>query len=270
MIEVNIIVHNPPSSGANLSENTEKSILCYAAFVEANINSIKPFSEFRKEVSAQTGTNIKNDRTIYPMFKYLGLISYDKLEELNYSHFFTPTGIAYVKFLRLKWQMQNAYNNNPNDKNLYISIKKVERLINEVIFHGLQHLFQSYDNNTVSYRGWLIILIKFLLKFNSINKDEFAYLVYFCEQKKQDVHELEEVIKEYRRGKIKFSIIVDAYDKTKGATVRKRAKITNLTAFGYQMSLLAGAGIVSEKEDRRFYLNEDSRQKTISIVTQAE
>lgn len=267
-MNMDIIVRNPPASGANLSNNTNNSILCYAEFIKGKGDVTEPFSKFREDVSKEMGTNIKNDRTIYPMLKYLGLISYEKGADLHYPDFFTKTGNAYVNTLRLKAQMEESQRMNPNNKEIQNGIAVIQEMLHEIILHGLQHLFMHYDDDVVSYRKYLINLISFLLRFNSIDKKEFAYLSYAYDNKLVNDVAFANSISDYRAGNLDFNIVVDAYDKNKGGTVRKKATGSNLTAYGYHMSMLEGAGIVQKKQDGRFYLLSKNREKITSIIEQ--
>lgn len=268
VMDMDIVVRNPPASGANFSDNTNKSILCYAEFIKEAGDVVAPFSQFREDVSKTMGTNIKNDRTIYPMLKYLGLISYEKGEDLHYQSFFTKTGDAYVNALHLKEKLEESQRIDPNNKNIQNGLIVIQKMLHEIVLYGLQHLFTHYDNDVVSYRKYLINLISFLLKFDSIDKKEFAYLSYaYANGLIRDTN-FANTIKHYRSGDLDFNIIVDAYDKNKGGSVRKKATGANLTAYGYHMSMLAGAGIIEKKQDGRFYMVPENRVKISSIIEQ--
>lgn len=268
---MDLFIKNPPASGANFSENTYQSILKYKEFIKKHLDTVAPFSKFREDVSAETGTNIKNDRTIYPMLKYLGFINYTKGEDLCYRDFFTTNGKTLVLFLSLRQKLMIMKNHSDKDKidNVNQAMFKAEDSISELIFSGLEYLFKTFNDEEVGYRRYLIYLIKFMLKYKSINKDEYALLVDSINQGCAFDTESDKRIRLYRNGDLELNYKIDAYDKKHGASVRKKASAGNLTAYGYQMNLLKSAGIVIKPENEdKYYLNKRKYDQIHNLMKQ--
>lgn len=268
---MDIFIKNPPASGANFSENTYQSILKYAEFINRHADMVAPFGSFRESVSAETGTNIKNDRTIYPMLRYLGFINYKKGEDLCYRDFFTATGKALVKFISLRRELLILEKQTDKEKLQKINqaMIKAEDAISDLIFYGLKYLFKSFDDKEVSYRRYLIYSIRFMLLYKSINKAEYAFLIYSIDNGNVFSQEFEKKINLYRTGELEINYKVDAYDKKRGGNIRRKASAGNLTAYGYQMNLLKSAGIVIKPEnEERFYLNEKNIDQIHDLLEQ--
>ena len=149
------------------------------------------------------------------------------------------------------------------------AMRKAEDAISDLIFYGLKHLFKSFDDKEVSYRRYLLYLIKFMLLYKSINKAEYAFLIYSIDNGNVFSKEFEQKINLYRIGELEINYKVDAYDKKRGGNIRRKASAGNLTAYGYQMNLLKSAGVVIKPEnEERFYLNEKNIDQIHDLLEQ--
>ncbi|NLK28362.1 MAG: hypothetical protein GX306_08490 [Clostridiales bacterium] len=130
---------------------------------------------------------------------------------------------------------------------------KVEKVITLQIYDGLKELLSAKTN----YRENMLDLISYLERFDKINREEFAYLL-FVEQQGTgvDFNTMSSVIQDYRNQLLEIEVSVDVRNdiKIREDTKKDRRKepIGFLSAFHYFTSLLSQAGLL-EKEDKGNY-----------------
>ena len=164
-----ITIENCPSPGAQFSENTNnvlKSI--YHWILDNNFPELE-FIEFRRKLEG-IGINDNNARNIYPLMKNTGFIDYVSRGILDTSKFFTPKGNAYILILETLLFIESENHNNKYE----LAILLLKNILEELIYDGVEKII----NSEINYKEGLRWFLMFLLEYEKINKNEFAYMVY--------------------------------------------------------------------------------------------
>lgn len=254
---MNIVIENCSSPGASFTQNTDSVILKCYNWIKEHPNCKKSFKQFRIDLQKEKGVNDNNARNIYPFLKNCGFITYSRNEIIDYNYFFTNTGLAYVRVLEAIELLNDSGVDTVEKEKAYKNLISIKQ---NIITEGLKKLLKVPDSN---YKMEYIACIKFLLKFRSISKVEFAYLLY---EKNIDaisyLDNMKENILSYRNGDIDIEVSISVRNdislRKKTGKERRVEKIGFLTAYTYILGLLNQAGIV-DKSKNDFILNENKR-----------
>ena len=243
-----IIINNCSSPGASFTDNTNKVILsCYEWVVEHR-GDVKPFIEFRREVSQAKGFNDNNARNIYPLLQNVGFVSYGKGADLAYDTFFSSTGKAYAKTVETERLILNG-DYEPEKKNQAIS--KMYQIRKALVYQGLG-LLLNQDSN---YKKEMRACLGFLLEFRKINKTEFAYLLYAIAQS-FDFGTMKKDLDAYRNHELSIDVTVSVRNdielRERTGNKQRTEGLSFLTAYSYFCGLFEQAGLIV-KLDSDYY-----------------
>lgn len=236
-------INNCSSPGASFTKNTEGVVLSCYEWVQENKNERKPFINFRRETSSAKGFNDNNARNIYPMLLKANLVNYQAGAILEYNKFFTKLGEAYVKTIQLEKNIENS--NEYDDKTKEKALRKTRYVKADIIYKSLFNLLNTDSN----YREEMVETLKFLLKYQKINKFEFAYLLYIFQQREELD---EEVINNYRNKKLNIEVEVNVrndIELRERHGINRNEGIEYLTSYSYFISLFEQAGLVQKNKD---------------------
>lgn len=243
-----INVENCSSPGASFTNNTNQVILLIDDWLVEHPNLDISFKEFRLKIEKDKKVNDNNNRNIYPMLKNFGFIDYVKGSNINTDRLFTNTGLAYIKTLQMIRLIENSeYNEDVKQK----AIEESFKIKSELIYNGIQSLMSKQD---VSYKDVLVDFIKFLLIFKSINKLEFACLlyarsVYGCDW----IEELSNIIKLYRNNELDIEVNVSVRNdidiREKTNEPKRNEGLGFLTSYTYFTGLLNQADLIVKEKD---------------------
>ena len=243
-----IVINNCSSPGASFTENTNKVILSCYEWVTEHSGEIKPFIEFRREVSSAKGFNDNNARNIYPLLQNVGFIRYEKGVDLIYNQFFTSNGKAYAKTIETEHLILNS-EYEPHEKER--AIKKLKQIRETLVYQGLVQLLNSETN----YSNEMLKCLAFLLDFHKISKPEFAYLLYAMSES-IDKEVMEKDISLYRNNDISFDITVSVRNdielRERTGNRNRKEGLSFLTAYSYFCGLFEQAGLIV-KLDSDYY-----------------
>lgn len=253
---MDFVVKNAPSPGASMTLHTDNSILAYYELCQDFSDKYATFAELRADIAAIKHTNPKNDRTIFPLLKNLGFVSYEKQVPLSYKDFFTNDGLQYIRVLQLEKTLPLATAFTEAQK--VAALKKAKLLKEELLFKGLMSALLNHASD-MTYRDGLLTIIAFLLRYNSYDKPEFAYAIY-CMDNNIAISEADQIVHAYRNQKIDLTFKVDAYVKKHGADVRTISDDTSkFTCYTYLSGLLIATAIVRKDAQKHNVLNEERR-----------
>ena len=264
---MDIIIENCSSPGASFTDNTNNVMIKCYEWITENREKVGSFSEFRRELTNYKGINADNARNIYPLLKKCGLIKYESRGSLIYNDFFTENGLAYVKMLLLIEKLIQA-----NDDKSIKALKKALEIKEEIIYQGLLNLIFFSEAN---YKTELCAMIKFIICFGKINRNEFAYLLYELSDKK-DLYSDSFVsnILDYRNRKIDITVRIrvrndiEIREKTNEQT--RLESLSYFTPYTYLSSLLLQAGILHKGENNYLYLDNSKKKKCEYLVEEKE
>lgn len=234
-----ITIENCPSPGAQFSENTNnvlKSI--YHWILDNNFPELE-FIEFRRKLEG-IGINDNNARNIYPLMKNTGFIDYVSRGILDTSKFFTPKGNAYILILETLLFIESENHNNKYE----LAILLLKNILEELIYDGVEKII----NSEINYKEGLRWFLMFLLEYEKINKNEFAYMVYQMKHAPDDwAVASKSIIEQYREGLIDINVKVEVHNDNKiremtGLETRLEG-IEFFTAYNYYCSLVLHSGI---------------------------
>lgn len=261
-----IEIENTSSPGASFTDNTNNVLLEINDWIKQNENVVMPFKEFRMVLQREKGINDNNSRNIYPLLKNGGLIQYENRGSLAIRNFFTKTGRAYVTALDAKQLLSNS--EQYTDEQKRIAAQKFDTIISEIIREALSKILKHKKLNYVNpFKEFMA----YILKYNKINKTEFAYFLY--ERKYGDVaatlKSIEQNVLDYRDGSLEFDIKVNVRNDTslreKTNSEKRKEGLSFLTSYTYFSSLILQADIVTKK-DGYFILKEERRSELIKLL----
>jgi len=257
-----IEINNCSSPGASFTDNTNNVILsCYEWVVENN-GVVKPFIEFRREVSKAKNFNDNNARNIYPLLQNFGFISYQKGANLHYDRFFTNTGKAYAKMLQTERIIaHSSYGENEKKQ----AIKKMQYARETLIYQGLINLLFRECN----YKKELLEFLRFLIKFRKISKIEFSYLLFSLAQA-LDPDNVERTIGQYRAGKLTIEVVVavrnDIELREKSGDKKRKEDLSFLTSYSYFCGLLEQAGLIVKLDSSYYTIASGAEEKITKLL----
>lgn len=262
-----ISIENTSSPGASFTKNTNDVLLKTYEWIREHKDYEMPFYDFRMSLQEDKKINDNNNRNIYPLLRNCGLVNYDgKGKLLPVDHFFTKTGLAYVKTLQAANEIQilPGY----TKEQIMQASKKFDEIISEIVFKGLKILMEQPD---VNYVEPFQDLIKFIIAYEKICKEEFAYLIFEKKQakRKEDViQNVSENIKAFRNKSLSFDVQVMVRN---DISLRERTHseyrvegISYLTSYGYFIGLLQQADLVF-KDGKYFKINASKRSLLASL-----
>lgn len=262
---MHIIINNCSSPGASFTDNTNQVILSCYEWVTEHSGEVKPFIEFRKEVSKAKNFNDNNARNIYPLLQNVGFVLYGKGANLEYDHFFTRTGKAYAKMVETeKLILESDY----SEKDKKDALKQMQQAKETLIYQGLLKLL-SRDSN---YRKEMAECLRFLTEFKKINKTEFAYLLYSISEC-LDSGTVKKDIDMYRMGDLTIDVTVSVRNdielREKTGDKKRKEGLSFLTAYSYFCGLFEQAGLITKSEAGYFSIvsNAEERIKKLLEVT---
>ena len=257
-----IIIENCSSPGASFTTNTDSVLFACYEWITENIDSQKPFISFRREVSEAKNFNDNNARNIYPLLKKTGFINYEAGGILKYSDFFTRIGLAYAKALETE-KLIECSDYSEEKKNA--SLKKLYSVKSSLVYQGLFNLFEADSN----YKEEMKAMLHFLLKYEKINKTEFAFLLYSMSKSENYIDEMGEAINQYRDGDLEISVNVDVRNdielRDRTGNTRRKEGLSFLTAYTYFIALYEQAGLVY-KDKKYMVLCNDAKEKIQKIL----
>lgn len=260
-----ININNCSSPGASFTDNTNKVILSCYEWVTEHHGEIKPFIDFRREVSRAKGFNDNNARNIYPLLQNVGFVSYERGANLEYDRFFTSSGEAYAKTIATEYLILNS-EYGEYEKNQ--SIKKLHQVRRLLIYQGLVRLLSKESN----YKNEMQKFLKFILEFNKINKTEFAYLLYAL-SKSFTLNEIKVAIDSYRNGEEPINVVVsvrnDIEVREKTGNNERKEGLSFLTSYSYFCGLFEQAGLIT-KLDSDYYTVADGAAEKISKLLEVK
>lgn len=260
-----ISIENTSSPGASFTDNTNNVILKTHEWIVEHNGEVLPFLDFRMKLQEDKKINDNNNRNIYPLMKNCGFVKYEKGSSLNVSYFFTNIGMAYILTLQSKKLLLSSGYSDQQKKD---ATQKLDDVKSELIYKGIKRLV-AQDN--VNYVEPFQDLIKFLLVFNKICKEEYAYLLY--EKKRQyDILNAIDFAKEninlYRNGQLAFDVSVtirnDINIRGKTNNENRTEGLSYLTSYGYFISLLQQANLVIK--DGKYFLINHKKKSLIEAI----
>lgn len=240
-----IEVFNPNNPGAKFTKNTEFTLVSYYHELEKKGDKNLNFSDFRIYMQKSFGINNSNSRNIFAFCKNCGLLDYESGQGICFNSFFTPLGKAYIKAIESISILKNQASLSADEK---ASLNQFLELRKTIIFQCLKNLLKQIDCDYVSV---LQDMLTFLINYNSIDKNEYALLLYFNRNKK----ELETTVLKYREYKINIDVWVNVRNDDSGIKGERILKndIGFLTSWSYLIGMLVEAGLV-EKDNQRYCL----------------
>ena len=172
-----IDIKNPSSPGAHFSDNTNSVLLKIHAWIKEHKGLQISFREFRTRLENDMNVNDNNNRNIFPLLKNGGLVQYEKGGDILVDNFYTNTGLAYVKTLEL---LNLLKQDTKYTRDQVIAVEnKFNEILQEIIYGTL---LKIVNTSGLNYVEPLQDMIHFLLKFDKINKEEYAYLLFERQQ----------------------------------------------------------------------------------------
>lgn len=241
MDSIDIIVKNAHSPGAKLSDSNNQSILFYYEEVMSSPEKRIAFIEFKKHIAQKYNTSEGNDRTIYPFLRELGFVQYD--DDIVYGSFFTTLGMMYVKLIQAAMRIHNCSYIPSKQKD--ILLEHLTKMISYVVYRGVWVMLA--ERNTANYRSTLLSMIRYLLRYDTIDKNEFAYML-SCESNPEISQDsIKDNILKYRNGQLQIHFMTDVKEKRGGFSERTQKK-GSFSCYSYLINLLNQSGIVYKKE----------------------
>ena len=261
-----IVIRNTSSPGASFTDNTNEVLLKTYEWILAHQNLEISFRDFRSRLEQEMNINDNNNRNIYPLLKNAGMAEYEKGGTINVSSFFTNTGVGYVETLKLIKMINSG---NYNDEQKSFAIKKSEEILQEIVYKGLLNIIGVNDTNYVQP---LKDLICFLINYEKISKEEYAYFLY--ERSNNDstsatLSNIKNNIEKYRKSEIIFEVEVEVRNDTEireetNADNRKEG-LSYLTSFTYFTGLLQQAGM-TYKDGKYFVLSPNKKAYAKKLI----
>lgn len=241
-----IEIENTSSPGASFTPNTNSVLLKIYEWINENKGETIPFVLFRRRLEREKGVNDNNNRNIFPLLKNCGMVSYEPGHDLQVDFFYTKLGLAYVKTLE---SIELVKADDYTEAQKVGSIDKFEKVKKEIIYKAL---FETIKKPDINYAEPFSDLIRFLIKYNKICKQEYAYMLY-VRQKMDIMHTLNSIennIISYRNGDLTFETIVkvnnDLELREKIKSKKRKEGLSYLTSYGYFTSLLQQAGLITK------------------------
>lgn len=257
---MDIEVLNPSSAGASFTDHTNHAYLMYyKEFMKAPDHKWK-FGELRRFMEDHYGVNNSNSRNMFTLLKDCGFVQYEKGELVSGNSFFTDLGKAYAKTID-SIELLSEDLLSTEKKLAYEKFLGIEQ---EIICRGLHNVMKTDDS---SFTKTLVKTIDFIISFHSIDRIEYALIIYFSSQSNNYFEKLSDVVEKYRKGQIDINVKVNTRDDNspvKGE--RTLQEISALTSYTYICGLLQQAGLVA-KEKSRFIFNKNKVEIAKAMIS---
>lgn len=260
-----ITIENLSSPGAHFSNNTNKVILDTYKWIDENDVQKMKYNEFRKEVAKDKKINDNNARNIYPLLKNCGFVEYQSGGVLETDKFFTNRGLAYVKVLETIEILETAPEYTVGQKEQ--AVEKLKALLCSLIDEALDVLLQVPESH---YKDGIKCFLDYLLRFEKINKTEFAYRVYYWKESEDNWYEeMKDNIARYRNHEMEIKVHVKVRnDNVRKAETGKESRIEDIsffTAYSFYSGLLSQAGLIKKSHDY-FYLQDGMEDRVKELL----
>lgn len=234
-----LLIKNPSSPGASFTGHTEDTIVSCHNFVQDSTDEKLIFTDFQEKLQQKERVNKSNLRCILPMLRYAGLVKYDK--EVDLKNFFTDLGKQYISVIKLLRQIEEDGISSETKQ----GYKEAQVLRAMFLRYSLVSIVHSTG---CSYANILLQTFRFVQRFNTIDKIEFACLAYGIQCGKGDpLDNASPYVQKHRNGetvRIQLSVRDDAE-----GVVRQKDSLAWLTSYNYILALLEQAGIVSQVQN---------------------
>lgn len=240
-----IEVLNPNNPGAKFTSNTEKTLVSYYHELKKHKDKTVNFSTFRSYMQKTFGINNSNSRNIFAFCKNCGLLNYENNQGIKFESFFTDLGKAYIKVIESISLLENEKNKSQKELD---SLNQFRKLRQNIIFQCLKNLLRQKDCEYVYVIKQILI---FLESYKSIDKTEYALLLYYKNKDKADFYS---ILGNYRNNQISIEVFVNVRDDNtneKGARTLKGIEF--LSSWTYLIGMLNESGLV-EKDNQSYVL----------------
>jgi len=229
-----VSITNLPSPGASFTDHTDDTVAQCADYVSRMSKDKISFSDFQDGLNRDKHINKSNLRCILPMLRYAGLVSYGVT--VSKATFFTELGNQYVAVVRLLKKIRST---NELAQNVE-GVKKTMSLRSKFLRHALALIIK---NDKCKYSEGLKCILRFMQRYASIDKREFACLAYSIQSGSNDpVVAVEPLIRSCRAGKpVNVQMVVRNDSKGGKEDV---VSLSYLVCYNYLMSLMEQAGVV--------------------------
>lgn len=262
-----LTIQNPSSPGASFTDNTNLVLLKTYEWIKENSSSVITFKEFRKKLQEEKRINDNNNRNIYPLLRNAGFASYEQRNEaFSANTFFTRLGLGYVKALETKIYIENL---SSDDSHKAMAMLEVDKILDQILYEGLKNILFHSDAN---YKESIKDIIAYILRYNKINKTEYAYLLdtrtkYSIEE---SLDEMQENIEKYRDKKLQIEVKVqvrndiDLRERTSNET--RDEALSFLTSFTYFRGLLQQAHLITKESEGYWIVCNNKRDILMSLL----
>ena len=234
-----LLIKNPSSPGASFTGHTENTIVSCHNFVQDSKDEKLIFTDFQEKLQQKERVNKSNLRCILPMLRYAGLVKYDK--EVDLKNFFTNLGKQYISVIKLLRQIEEDGISSETKQ----GYKEAQVLRSMFLRYSLVSIVHSTG---CSYANILLQTFRFVQRFNTIDKIEFACLAYGIQCGEGDpLDNASQYVQKHRNGET-VRIQLSVRDDTEGV-VRQKDSLAWLTSYNYILALLEQAGIVSQVQN---------------------
>ena len=255
-----IEIENTSSPGASFTKNTNAVLLKTYEWICENKGLVLPFHDFRMRLQKDKGINDNNNRNIYPLLRNGGLATYEPGSSIHVDCFYTNTGLAYVKTLEsIKFIIEDA---NYTKKQKEDAIKRFELIQNEIVYNSLKKIVAQPD---INYVQPIQDMIDYLLRFEKINKTEYAYYLYVkhSRDRQKALETMVANVDSYRKGDLVIEVNVrvrnDLDLRKKTNSKQRKEGLSYLTSYNYFTSLLQQAGLITKIEGNYYCVIEEKR-----------
>lgn len=218
-------------SGFSYTDKYKKSIVDFYTWITKNRDlGIIKYQEAQELIESEGICKNSETRMIVPFLIKVGVINKNvckfngsRLSALNTVDLFTKSGESFIQFLKIEMNRDLV-------ENMHIKIH-IQNIFEKFAMIQFHHLFNSDEE---IYRQ----MVKYLIKYKTINKIEFFILTTILENGKYEL--LDEKIQDYRNGKYKDEEFIIEY---------------NQNAYSYISKLLLQYKLFYER-DKNILLNE--------------
>ena len=261
-----IEIFNTSSPGASFTDNTNSVLLKIFEWIKEHPGLNISFKEFRVRLENDKEVNDNNNRNIFPLLKNGRLVQYEKGGEILVDKFYTNTGLAYVKTLELLNLIKQDHKYTKDQ--VIASENKLNEILQNIIYGALLNIVNTNDLNYVEpFQD----MIQFLLKFQKISKEEYAYLLF--ERQRSDIftslNAIADNIHKYRANEIKIETSVtvrnDIEIQQRTSSKNRQEGLSFLTSYGYFVSLLNQAGLIA-KQDKYYAMFSNKRDLLEKLI----
>ncbi|MBQ8459935.1 hypothetical protein IJ541_07520 [bacterium] len=231
-----IEVQNPSSPGTSFTDNTNSVLLKSYLWICEHKGLEVTYDDFRRRLEVDNIGESGNNRNIFSLLKTCGMAQYEENTTMLVDNFYTNSGLAYITVLdTLKILRQD---NSTIEENVSEAETQFLDIQKELIYGALIKICSNKQSN---YNKPFKDMVDFLLKYNKINKAEYAYLIYNKASK-----DISNDVEAYRNGSLQMDFFVINRDG------QQNDGLGNFTAYTYFTSLLRQAGLIDKIENNYY------------------